>query len=500
MNYMKNFRTEITGLVFFLFVFLFFQPPIIRAEELVSNVDGKIRVIILHYGNGSFGEGMWFEETVLFRELLDKMDRDVAFVILLGKDYKGDLAKEKLKAYAAQKLPDGTPRVKYLVADVKTSNFYPWARDGYFILTNRDHGLIFQDSGFHRDPFPIVNFPEVFADAVVRAGYIHRGGGNVRTTDQEIFVGMDTILGENLTPRWGYFQLDQTLYSIAQDIKKEGLEAFKQKFEAHCRLIHYLLAPDKKMIVPGKEIFFSKLEKEEFKFNKKVVQHTGAQAAYHTDVYLGLGDIGPDGKRVVFVADSNAGADLVEKMTPAQRRAVEAHMPEELAAEGFCAAGIPVTAAQIRQRFQWEKHQLLDLALKPSRETGKILDEAAQEMESMGYHVVRIPGLVNGLTNKEDKNDEFLGISFNYSNVLVEVEGAVKNIYLPAFGFKELDEEAAKAYRDTGFRVVTIKGLLTNALTPVEAGAGLDCMTSEIRFPVRWARKYYEAIGPQPIK
>jgi hypothetical protein len=72
------------------------------------------------------------------------------------------------------------------------------------------------------------------------------------------------------------------------------------------------------------------------------------------------------------------------------------------------------------------------------------------------------------------------------------VEGAIKNIYLPAFGFKELDEAAAKAYRDAGFRVAPIKGLLTNALTPTDAGAGLDCMTSEIRFPVRWARKYYE--------
>jgi hypothetical protein len=76
--------------------------------------------------------------------------------------------------------------------------------------------------------------------------------------------------------------------------------------------------------------------------------------------------------------------------------------------------------------------------------------------------------------------------------VLTEVYDDVKRVYMPRFGFKELDEAAAKAYESAGFRVIFIKGLLTNALTAREAGAGLDCMTSEIRFPVRWAKKYNE--------
>jgi hypothetical protein len=493
MKRIKTHHSFIFGIGLFLFTIFLSSPHPVWADHLVSNVDGKIKAIILHYGNGGYYRGMWFDETVLFRELLDKMDKDVGFVILVGKDYKGDICKQKLESYASQTLPDGTPRVKYLQVDVKTSRFYPWARDGYFILTNENNDLIIQDSGFNEPPFPITNFHEVFENVIVRAGYIHRGGGNIRCTDKEFFVGMDTILGEDVTSRWGYFSpTDQTLYSIAGEIKKEGLEAYKRRFDAHSRLIHYLLAPSKRMIIPGKEIFFSKLEKQEFKFTKKAVHHTGAQAAYHTDVYLGLGHIDKDGKRVLFVADSNMGADIVEKMTPDQRRSVETHMPGVFAAEGFTAAGIPVTREQIAQRFQWDKRKLLDQALKPCKEVGKILDQFAKHLESLGYRVVRIPCLVNGLGNKEDKNDGFMGLSFNYSNVLVEVYGTVKKVYLPQFGFEQLDEAAVKAYQVAGFQTVVIKGLLTNALTSGHSGAGLDCMTSEIRFPVRWAKQKTE--------
>jgi hypothetical protein len=493
---MKHLKTKIyQSSIFFIGVILitvFFTHPI-WADHLVSNVDGKIRVIIFHNGYGGYYSGFWFDETVLFRELVEKMDKDVGFVVLVGKDYKTDIFKQKLKSYESQRLPDGTPKVKYLQVDVKTSRFYPWARDGYFILTNENNDLIIQDSGFNESPFPITNFNEVFENVSTRAGYIHRGGGNVRCTDKEMFVGMDTILGEDATPRWSLFgTTEKTLYSLSRELKKDGLEAFKERFNAHVRLINYLLAPAKKIIIPGKEIFFSKLEKQEFKFTKSHVHHTGAQAAYHTDVYLGLGHINAQGQRVLFVADSNAGADIVEKMTPAERRQVEAYMPEVLAGEGFSAGEIPVTIEQIAQRFQWTKHKLLDLDVKPSREIGKILDQFAEHLESLGYSVIRIPCLANGLNNKEDSNDGLHGISFNYSNVLVEVYGTVKKVYLPQLGFEQMDQAAVKAYQEAGFQTVAIKGLLTNATASGPSGAGLDCMTSEIRFPVRWAKKYYK--------
>ncbi|NIO80104.1 MAG: hypothetical protein GTN53_06060 [Candidatus Aminicenantes bacterium] len=471
-------------------------------ETLVSNVDGKIKVIILHYA--TWGNGFWFDQTVIFRELLEKMDKDVGFVILLGKDYMTDHVKETLKPYEKQKLPDGTPRVKYLNVEMKSSECYPWARDPYVILTDKDHRLIFLDAGFNTSPFPVTNFHEVFENAITRAAVVHRGGGNIRATDKEIFVGMDTLLGIKIFRRWRRGDRPfETLYSLAGDVKEKGLPIFKEKFEAHCNFMHYALDPGKKMIIPGKELFFEKLKKGEFEFNKKSVRSTGAQAAYHTDVYLSLGHIDKDGKRVLFIADTKAGAAVVEKMSPEERRMVERKLPEILAEEKFTASGIPVTGEQIAQRFRWEEHKLLDLCIKRARELADMPDKMAAHLETLDFHVVRIPYLPNGLDNKDDRHDNNWGIGFNYSNVLTEVYGKnseIKKVYMPQFGFKQLDDAAAEAYREAGFQVVFIRGLLTNALTNKYANAGLDCLTSEIRFPVRWASKCYGSEGEKVRK
>jgi hypothetical protein len=519
---MKSFRkTNIfflfSVLVSLLVTFTLPAPVYGLNENLGSNIDGKIQVIIFHNGDGSYFSGFWFDMSVVFRDLMDKMDKDVGFVILVGKDYKAEKLKKVMKPYASQKLPDGKARLKYLTVDVKTGSFYPWARDGYFVLTDENKDLIFLDAGFNENPFPIVNFNEVFEDARIRSGIVHRGGGNIRTTNEEIFVGIDTLLGIDVTPRWNFFGTgNQSIFSDyfdlqamgllgknskVEDSKKEDSKAkddkvkeakakmfslLKKKFDVYANQIHYILAPGKKMVIPGKERFFSQLEKGEFKFIKKYVHSTGAQAAYHTDVYLSLGPVDKDGKRILFIADSNAGAAIVEKMSSEMRRAVERKMPEVLAEEGFTAAGIPVTKEQIALRFQWEKHKMLDLGIKKAVELAEVLDDTAKYLEKQGYRIYRVPYLPNGLGNKDDHNDKFAGLSFNYSNVLTEVYGDVKKVYMPKFGFKQLDEAAAKVYEKAGFKVIFIKGLLTNALTSGPAGAGLDCLTSDIRVPVRW--------------
>ncbi|MDQ1353696.1 MAG: hypothetical protein QG657_4003 [Acidobacteriota bacterium] len=487
----KLFKTRNVYIIMTFLLFVFFVLPAFSlgsGENLVSNVDGKIHVIILHNGNGS-SEGFWFDQTVVFRELLEKMDKEVGFVILLGDDTNGDSVKEILKPYDTQKLPDGTARVKYLTVDTKTSTFYPWARDPYVILTNKDHRLIFLDNGYGTLPFPVVKFNEIFENAETRASTLHRGGGNIRSTDNEIFIGMDTFLGIRIHPRYrGHYDPGETIYSMARDIKKEGIPLFKQKFQAYVDFVHNVLAPDKKMIIPGLETFFAKMAKGEFKFDKKVVRDTGAQAAYHTDVYLGLGHVDENGKRILFAADTRSAAEIVSKMSPEERRNVERNIPGLLESEGFTASGVPIAAQQIAQRFQWEKFKLLDLGLEQANKMADMLDEAARELEQAGYHVVRVPYLPNGLFDGENRNDGVQGISYNYSNVLVEVYGDVKKVYCPGMGFKQLDEAAAAAYASVGFKVIFIKGLLTNALTPEEAGAGLDCLTSEIRFPVRWKK------------
>ena len=150
------------------------------------------------------------------------------------------------------------------------------------------------------------------------------------------------------------------------------------------------------------------------------------------------------------------------------------------------AAGIPVTEAQISERLEWDKHKLLDLGKERAEKLAERFDAAAAYLSARGYAVVRVPFLPNGLNDEQEENDAHVGVGFNYSNVLVEVYGDIRKAYVPVFGFKELDEAAAAAYASAGFQVVPIKGLLTNGMTQRDANAGLDCLTSEIRFPVRW--------------
>jgi len=460
--------------------------PAVAAMNLVSNVEGKIRVVILHFGSGEY-LGFWYDQTVLYRELLSKMDKDVAFIILTGKDETALKARDSLKALAEEKLPDGTNRIKFLDVGVKTSQFYPWARDTYLLLSNAQNDLVILDSGFNEEPFPLTNFGTVIEGAVSWTGSFNRGGGNIRTTDEEILVGMDTLLGIRTQMRWGYFNRGyDTLYAMAKDVKPQDVPAFREKFEAHARFVHQILGPDKKLVILEEDRFFALLEQGKFLFTKTRARDTGAQAAYHTDVYVGLGAKDKSGKRTLFVADTGLAARIVGDMSPEARRAVERALPQVLAEEGFMAAGIPVTEAQISERLEWGKHRLLDLGKERAETLAKRFDAAADYLAGLGYTIVRVPFLPNGLTDDPEENDVHVGVAFNYSNVLVEVYGETKKVYVPVFGFKQLDEAAAAAYASAGFQVVPIKGLLTNSLTQHDANAGLNCLTSEIRFPVHW--------------
>jgi hypothetical protein len=428
--------------------------------------------------------------SVFFRDLLEKMDNDVGFVILIGEDDNAQKVKQALAPYSSQKLPDDTKRVKYLKVDVKTGDFYPWARDAYFILKKTNGGLVFLDTGFNFKPFPVSNFDKIFKDAAVRAGIIHRGGGNVRTTDKEIFIGMDTILGIDMTPRWSpYGHIRETLYSVAEQYQASDTSDLEQKFNAHANFLHHNFAPDRRLVIPGKELFFNNLEHGNFLFTKKTVHHTGAQAAYHTDVYMSLGHENHWGKRILFIADSSLGAQIVAQISPARRREIEETLPDLLVQEGFTASGIPVSSKQIDKRFQWSKHKLLDLCLEKAIESQYILNSVALSLQNQGFSIIRIPYLPNGLNNYNQKNDGVMGVSFNYSNVLTEVYENVKRVYIPRLGFKELDEAAAAAYEKAGYEVIFIQGLLTNALTSRNDGKGLDCLTSEIRLPVKWSEE-----------
>jgi hypothetical protein len=462
-----------------LFLLLFARSPFLAAQNLVSNVDGKIRTVIVHFGDGGW-EGFWHDQTIFMRELAGKMDRDVGFLVLLGNDARADRVRQALAPWASDRLADGTSRIRFLVLDVPTWEFYPYARDPFLILADKNGGLTFLDAGFNEPPFPIVNFADVFPGARVQAGVIQRGGGNIRSSNEDIIIGMDTILGIPLPGRWG--KDAGQLYFQAKTLDAGHLAEFRLRVDAHCLFLHHILAPDKRLVIPGYEEFFSRLGKKEFVFDKSNVRDTGAQAAYHTDVYIGLGHIDERGRRVAFVADSRLGALVVTAMTPERRREAERRLSVVLAAEGFNACRVPLSATQIESRFSWVKKKLLDAALIQATKIADRLDRTAEEMSRLGYSVVRVPYLPNGLMENAAE-DEAFGIGFNYSNVLVEVFPGTKRVYIPEYGIAELDKAAGSVYMENGYTVVPILGLVADSVTNQLDGAGLDCLTNEIRWP-----------------
>jgi len=87
--------------------------------KIQSNFEGKIKSVILHYGGFNFTP-FDHDLTLFYRELMEKMDPDVGFVIITGNDDKAAKLKDTLTSYKSVKLPDGTARLKYLKLIVKT--------------------------------------------------------------------------------------------------------------------------------------------------------------------------------------------------------------------------------------------------------------------------------------------------------------------------------------------------------------------------------------------
>ncbi len=80
-------------------------------------------------------------------------------------------------------------------------------------------------------------------------------------------------------------------------------------------------------------------------------------------------------------------------------------------------------------------------------------ERAARDLESAGFHVVRIPTVVF-----DDRT------YFAYTNGIYETRGAVKTAWVPSFGVPELDRAARAVYEGQGFRVlpVSVRALYTH--------------------------------------
>jgi hypothetical protein len=137
---------------------------------------------------------------------------------------------------------------------------------------------------------------------------------------------------------------------------------------------------------------------------------------HHLDTH-----VTPIGKRTVLVGDSRRGIELLSR--------------------------------DERKRFE-------EWTLGFNEEAAGELDAKADEMRGLGYTVDRIPLVAKHVSSRYgDSSSPFV----SYNNVFLEAYPAggriARVVYLPEYGFTELDAEAARIYRSHGFRVVPIHGL-----------------------------------------
>ncbi len=94
------------------------------------------------------------------------------------------------------------------------------------------------------------------------------------------------------------------------------------------------------------------------------------------------------------------------------------------------------------------------------------LDRIAQQMESLGYTVVRVPLLPSATTRAW----------MSYNNGIVETRNGETIFYMPTFGAKALDEAGAEAFRTTmGCRVIPI-----DCSTIWQLGGSLHCLVNVV--------------------
>ncbi len=109
-----------------------------------------------------------------------------------------------------------------------------------------------------------------------------------------------------------------------------------------------------------------------------------------------------------------------------------------------------------------ESEQPLPLLLYRDEE----LDIAAQQLESYGYNVVRLPAII-------DPAEDWM---ITYNNVILEHTVAGRVAYMPVYHFRTLDDAAEEVYQQLGFQVrrIDVSGVY-------RYGGAIRCVANVIR-------------------
>ncbi|MFC1888221.1 agmatine deiminase family protein [Thermodesulfobacteriota bacterium] len=114
------------------------------------------------------------------------------------------------------------------------------------------------------------------------------------------------------------------------------------------------------------------------------------------------------------------------------------------------------STGSLRQSAEWE------MILSPPPKTMNSYDNVRVQLEARGFHVERIP-----IIHNEDH-----GV-VTYNNVLMEERNQRRIVYMPVYGFEELDRIAENKYQSLGFEVRRV-----NASSLYQYDGSLRCIVN----------------------
>ncbi|HAY82398.1 MAG TPA: hypothetical protein DCY79_21530 [Planctomycetaceae bacterium] len=189
--------------------------------------------------------------------------------------------------------------------------------------------------------------------------------------------------------------------------------------------------------------------------------------------------VAPLDDRRIVVADSRRGAELAEAALAEEPQQVEEF--EMQCEQGFFGHA---KIAQLQDRdgneiTRPDVHGETRSAIAASLQLAPALDAIDRQLSDAGYEVVRIPALIPDQQGPTDENGRsqptypFL----TYANVLTEKRNDQLQVYLPQYGFKQLDDVARRTWRELGYQVHPVSGFATSAMY----GGAMRCCTKVLQ-------------------
>lgn len=297
-----------------------------------------------------------------------------------------------------------------------------WPQDPFVVLNDRNGDtrlLISRQFSRHDDQF----MAQALADTLkieARQSELEFEGGNIVANKEQVLIGYDTIRTNQ-----------QELQIAFQDV----VDRFAKEFHKPVQVI-------------GKR----------------------AQTVGHIDML-----ITPLGERTFAVANSRAGADIVNGLMNESPAAVQ-RFERQCERTFFGKASIDQLVDAAGESIECP-HVVGETknAIAFSQLLAQELDQIASQLESLGYRVIRVPALIpdqNPSPHEELSNRP--GYPFlTYNNVLIQQDQGVRTVFLPQYGLARLDATAVAVWEELGFFVVPIDGFATSAMY----GGGMRCCT-----------------------